>query len=532
MRQRAPFALLALTVLGACNALFGIEEGQLAATSSSATSSAGGGDASSTSGSGGASSSASSGTGGSLGCGDGPTTVSGALQWAHGSSGGEYVRAMAVAFGTQDDILVAGTYYASALAFGGESLPIPDSDDLYLASFERDTGKIRWLRGISGPGSVTITELAVGPGGTIALTGAFDGALTWGNDTFTQLGRQQDAFVALYDASGAPARFLHLGNGEDTMGVGLAFDPEENLFVSVAGSGAVDFGAGLVGTPGSPSIRLAKLDPQGGVEWTKNFATSYYAGYLGALATDADGNVALAAATTENSFGSYDSYHGDMDLVVTKLGPDGALGWARLFGGTSSQPGTEGWQWASAVAFTCDGDVVVTGGFQQAIVFDDEPPFIDEDPSPQGELYVARLAGSDGATVWANYYTDAGLQYGNAIGADLANNIVVSALVYDDPASEGLDLGGAVLPASVSDGGTWREDLVLLKLDGEGNHLLSKRFKNEPTGEFIQMGEAAVLPSGPIALAGDFFFRIDLDPSAKGQLVHGGRDMFVALFDP
>jgi hypothetical protein len=529
VRRLAPFGLLALGLLGACNALFGIEEGELAEPTSSVS---GVGGASSTSGSGGGSTSVSSGAGGSLACGDGPTTVTGDLAWAHGSSGAEYARAMVVAFGQQDDIVVAGTYYADTISFGGQSLPIPANDDIYVASFERDTGKIRWLRGIHGAGWVTLSELTVGGDGTIALTGAFDGAITWGNDTFTQLGGQQDAFLALYDGDGAPKRFTHLGNSEDTVGAGVAFDADENLFVSVAGSGAVDFGDGPVGTPGTPSIRLAKLDPSGAVLWTKVFDTSYYAGYLGALATNEEGNVALAAATNDSLFGSYDSLGGGMDLAVTVLKPNGDTLWGRVFAGTGGTPATDGDQWANAVAFTCDGDVVVTGAFQEAIVFDDEPPFVAEDPSRQGELYVLRLGGGSGETVWANYYTDAGLQYGNAIGADLANNIVLSGLAYDDPASEGLDLGGGILPASQSDGGTWREDLVLLKLDGEGNHLFSKRFKNQPTGELIQMGEAAVSPSGPIAVAGDFFIQIDLDPSLEGQLHHPARDMFVALFDP
>lgn len=528
--------LFALGLLGACNALFGIEEGELASGASGGGSGGSGGGDSTTSTSsaagGGGASSTSTGGGGDVACGDGPTTVTGELVWAHGSSGADYARAMCVAFGQQDDIVVAGTYYGGPLPFGGESLPIPDNDDIYVASFERSTGKIRWLQGIHGPGWVTLTELAVAGDGTIALTGSFDGALTWGNDTFTQLGGQQDAFLALYDADGTPKRFAHLGNSEDTVGAGLSFDGDGNLYVSVTGSGAVDFGGGPVGTPGSPSIRLAKLDPNGAVLWTKVFDTSHYTGYLGALATAPDGHVALAAATNDSLFGSYDSLGGGMDLAITVLQPNGDSLWGRVFAGTGGTPATDGDQWASAVAFTCDGDVVVTGGFQESIVFDDEPPFVAEDPTRQGELYVLRLEGGTGNTIWANYYTDAGLQYGNAIGADLANNIVLSGLAYDDPASEGLDLGGALLPASQSDGGTWREDLLLLKLDGEGNHLFSKRFKNQPTGELIQMGEAAVSPTGPIAVAGDFFVRIDLDPSPAGQLNHPTRDMFVALFDP
>lgn len=526
--RRARVSLLAaIGLLGGCNAIFGIEEGALGGAGGS-----------------GASSSASGGGGGSGGSGGGDAGPcvpragerTGAFRWAHGSSGSVGARSRAMAFGSQNDIVVAGVYAEGPLTFGNTTLPAPSPESVFVATFDQDTGLSGWAREFPASGALDVADVAVGPDGAIALGGAYESGIDVGTP-FVQLPGGPDGFVVTLDATGQVVGAWNLGTMGETFVTSLAFDGNGALFVAAVGVGAIDLGSGPVGSAGVGGVYLFKLNGGTGVaEWGRFFDAGYYAGAFAGVTTAPTGEVYLTGPATSNSYQSYDAFRGQTDLAVVKMDAEGVILWSRLFGGTAPAPEDDGSSWGTALTVLCDGDVVVTGGFSGDLRFDEVPVLVgvDTDPDPyyRSDIFVARLSGDDGKAVWAHGYSDIGPQSGRAVASDPSGDILVSGVLIDGVGSAGVDFGKGLHGPSTDDGGAYREDFFLLKLDAEGVARWSKRLRNEPTGEFIQEGDTALRPDGLVGFAGDFYFSIDVDGSPNGHLTSAGRDMFVGTFEP
>lgn len=520
-RPRVPL-IAGLGLLVGCNAIFGIEDGELAAGSGGASSS------SATSGGGGG--------GGSPGvCEPNGEPRTGALRWAHGSNGGVSARALAAAFGGQNDLVVAGVYSEGAITFGADTLPPPAPESIFVARFDADAGTALLARGFSGAGTLYVSDVAIAPDGVMALGGAYEGGLAVG-ETFVQQPGGPDGFVVAVAPNGDVIDAWNLGNDGETYVTSLAFDGAGDLYVAVVGSGAIDLGSGPVGGPGLYGVYLFKLNGvSGAADWGRFFESSYYGGAYAGVATTPGGEVYLTGPATMNSYQSYDPYHGSTDLAVLKLDSEGVILWSRLFGGDPSPPSTDGSSWGTAVTTLCDGDVVVTGAFWGELRFDDQPVLNGSDTAAdeytRADIFVARLRGDDGAAVWARGFHDEGPQLARSVSADASGDILVSGVLFDEPASTGIDFGDGVHPPSVDDGGAYREDFFVLKLDIDGLTRWSKRLRNEPNGEWIQEGEAVLHADGRAAFGGDFYFSVDLASTPQGHLSSVGRDMFVGVFD-
>ena len=535
-------SVLGLLAFAGCNAVLGVVPGDLeqsatttgsAATTGSATTTGAGGD-----GGGG-------GQGGQASCGDGPDTAVGSLRWAHGSSGSTEARATAVALGPEGHVIVGGTYVGTG-QIGSTVLPATTNYNAFLATFDAEGGSPIWAQAWNGDGEHYVSDVATTFGGAIAVTGYFEGTISFdgGDSTLTALTppgvNYGDAFVALFDGSGGLRWAAQLGNQSDTSGTGVAFDATGNLYVAVIGGGPLDFGEMSQGAAGDYGIFLAKYSARGVVLWSRFFAASALDGTSAGLAVSADGGVVVTASTASNAFGSADALNGETGVAVAKYDAAGVQLWSRLFSGSQ---GSTDRHFGTAVAVDCTGDVLVTGGFAGDIVFDgkgtfDAPP--DGNGPDESDIFLAKLEGETGGVTWAKAFHDSGYQAGGqirrdhaggALSADLGGNILLSGVLYDSALSSGINVGGGILPPSAIEATDFREDMLLAKFDAGGNHLWSKRFKNQVSGEAIQAGEAVVTPAGAIVAAGEFYSTIDLDPAPAGHL-SAFHDMFVASFDP
>lgn len=123
----------------------------------------------------------------------------GELLWARGFSGdGNEGRHVAV--GDDGSIVLWGTLKGT-LDAGAETVDSLGYSDLFLARLD-SSGNVQWIEVLGGgSGWERAEDVAIGPGGVIAVAGGFQDTLSIGTTNLVAK-EQQDAFVALFDPSG------------------------------------------------------------------------------------------------------------------------------------------------------------------------------------------------------------------------------------------------------------------------------------------------------------------------------------------
>lgn len=201
------------------------------------------------------------------------------------------------------------------------------------------------------------------------------------------------------------------------------------------------------------------------------------------------------------------SASGTRSVFVARLTSSGDVVWAKGFAGASLFDD-------QAVAVDANGNVLLVGGFFGSIDFGGGPLA----SAGNEDMYLAKLD-ANGNHLWSKRFGDGGPQprYAVRVGADAAGNVLL-ATSYTGT----VDLGGG--PLAASGGGP---DLLVAKLDANGNHLWSKRF-GDAEAQFGEGWALAVTAAGDIVVGGDFDGKLDL---GGGLLVSGSiADAFLARF--
>lgn len=182
--------------------------------------------------------------------------------------------------------------------------------------------------------------------------------------------------------------------------------------------------------------------------------------------------------------------------------------WAQRLGGESNEIGYR-------MATDAAGNIYVVGLYRQPIDFG-----VGELPTSNGSLdTVIMKLDPDGEVLW-----NVGI-FGN--GTVQARDIAVSPdgehVVVTAHAAADVELDDVTLPALGSD------DLLLVKLDGEGQVLWSDRLGNEDSQVPTSV---AVDDTGHIAVAGTFAGELDFRSGEPLVSAGFGNDIFVAKLDP
>jgi len=186
------------------------------------------------------------------------------------------------------------------------------------------------------------------------------------------------------------------------------------------------------------------------------------------------------------------------DGIVAVDGGDVALGWSRVFGGSSSDEG-------SGVAVDGQGNVTVTGFFQNSM--DLGGAKLTSAGAPDVFLVTFDAGGS---LVRQDRFGGSSTEKGTAVAADATGSITLTGSM-----NGGVDFGGGPL----SDGG----DLFVARFDADGNHLRSWALD----GGIYPARNVALAPNGDAIVGGSFV----------GTLILGGTTLsdaggFVARYAP
>lgn len=296
------------------------------------------------------------------------------------------------------------------------------------------------------------------------------------------------------------ARF---GDAVDQMSSAVAFDASGNTIVTGALEGTVDFGGGALTDAGQGDVFIAKFGSDGTHVWSYRFGDASEQ-WPSDVAVDASGNVLV----TGRFWGSVDFGGGTLasagasDIFLVKFGSDGAHDWSGRFGDTSIQEGY-------GVAADASGNVIVSGRFYGAVDFGDGPLT----SAGQTDIFVAKFD-PDGNLIWGKRFGDTGEEYAVAVAVDASGNVFISGYLYDS-----VDFGGGTLTSA---GGN---DIFLVKLDSDGNHVWSDSFGDSDDQNVHGVAADA---SGNVAITGDFEGAVDF---GGGTLTSAGApDVFLASF--
>lgn len=264
----------------------------------------------------------------------------------------------------------------------------------------------------------------------------------------------------------------------------VAADSTGDLIVAGAFYGTVDFGGTTRSSPpGAQDLYVARYDgAAGALEWV---VTASGSATPWSVAVGPTGDVVVAGEFrgTIDVGGASLASAGEGDLFVARLaGATGTAMWARRFGGG----GTES---ARAVAVDASGSAVIVGSVQLGT--------IDIGGTTVAGSFVAKLAGVDGAVVWARSMTPSG--EGRDVALMPAGDVVT---VANGPAM----LLGRYAAADGAE--------VWTRAVGAGG---------QPQGNAV-----AVDGAGAIFIAGNFFGAIDFGGTTLTSM--GGHDIFLARY--
>ncbi|HEX8791055.1 MAG TPA: hypothetical protein VF765_08875 [Polyangiaceae bacterium] len=434
---------------------------------------------------------------------DGPTSNGGLARWSAALGGPQVDVGFAVAGDSAGDTVVAGSFQGTA-ELGGVPMTSAGATDLFVAKYGAD-GKAQWVRRFGGAADDMATGVVVAPSGSIWIAGASAGALDFGTGPLGQ-GGAAGTFLVELDRFGNVMLAKAFGGASYGTLVGIASGGDGSIALCGAYQGTIDLGGGpLPAAQGTFDAFVAKLDPGG---------TLVFAQHLGGTDTDLAQGVAVGPqgevgvigtfAGTGTFGGSAVTSAGDSDVFASAFGPTGTALWTKTYGSPGHDDGR-------AVAFDPSGDVVLGGGFADAVDFGAGPA------SSHGatDAFVVKLD-TTGALSWAQTFGGPGTDEAVSLASDSLGEPLVGGL-FEQTMTVG------VTPfTSAGD-----RDIFALKLGADGSHVWSKHFGGAEADEGVGVGYDGY---GRALVTG--YFRTQVDFGSGVQASAGDDDVFVATFDP
>lgn len=363
----------------------------------------------------------------------------GSVSWTRqlGTASADHVRGVAV--DAAGDIILAGL---TSGALTGDNAGFYDG---WLRKYDA-AGDVVWTRQFGSTATDTVRGVATDAGGNVLLVGTTSGAL---GDTDLLF---EDIWVRKYDEAGETVWTRQFGSDMTDLAGGVAtdgsgnvivvghtdrgydagymdayvrkLDPDgEDVWTRVFGSDATDHGVGAA-TDGGGSVFVAgnttgaivgggggdwdvwvrKYDPDGEVEWTRQFGTATY-DQVRAIATDGFGNVILTGETQGDLGGPV---AGPSDVWVRVYSPAGDIAWTRQFGSDASDK-------AGGVTADADGFITVTGDTNGVLV---------GDSAGSTDVWLRRYDAA-GEALWTRQFGSNGSDGGDGVAGDAQGNVFV-----------------------------------------------------------------------------------------------------------
>lgn len=312
----------------------------------------------------------------------------------------------------------------------------------------------------------------------------------------------------------------------------IAVDDVGNFYTAGSYSSALDFDATPYTTTlepeGSSDAYFCKYDQFGQLVWARSFGGDGSDGVNKMFVDDA-GNIYVAgyfngtADLDPDLFAVNVTAVGEYDIFFSKFDNTGDFLWGKSIGGLHDD-------FCTGIAADADGNVYVTGGFENTVDFDANN-FAEHEETSFGSYdgYLTKYD-NDGNFVWVNAYGGTGIDYSTDLAIDNAGRIIIGG------AFEGTVPFGGGYNLTAAGGALYETDPFFAKYDADGSIYWAKSI-------YGNSGHDAYNPNYVIALTtdadnnvivtGNFWITADFDPgvTAAQLTTIGGSDTYIAKYD-
>lgn len=320
-------------------------------------------------------------------------------------------------------VLLTGTYSTGLSLSGTEIGQDPIGDDGFLLALD-DKQALKWIVRGAGPGRQTFESVALASNGDALVAGTFDGTMQIGDLMIDGAGGGvRDLFVARIDPDGQPVWAQSIGGKAPDMLFGapsclVATGSGDTVFVAGTFGGTLHLEDDL-GADGGNDMFVGKLDGAGNALWGRHMGATgtdqrvasldVGPGDVALLSADLMGNVPFGQGITLKAQGV------NPDAALAAFDADGLPLWARRYGSPAVDR-------AGAAVFLGDGDILFTGEFRGAILFDGDEALLNaEAASNNDDVFFTRLSSSL-APRWARSFGAANDQVATSVAVTPQGN--------------------------------------------------------------------------------------------------------------
>jgi hypothetical protein len=257
-------------------------------------------------------------------------------------------RITSLVLGPAGEVIVGGIFTDPFSFTGGPLLQASGEQQIFLARFDGNLVPLD-AHATAGAGQHELGGLAIGPDGSLAFTGRFDGDFSLFGSPPLSTALKDDIVVGRTGPGMNGLAWIKSYNGADQdLGAGVAVDSQGNVLLGGYFGMTMNLGNIMLVSPTDSSLFLAKLSPQGEPLW----AHTYGGGFAGltlpvVLATTANDGIVVGGCF----YGSADFGGGPLtspgapndigaiDAFLAELGPGGEYVAAKSFGNTTVQAG-------------------------------------------------------------------------------------------------------------------------------------------------------------------------------------------------
>jgi len=305
-------------------------------------------------------------------------------------------------FGTIVRTADGGYLMAGNTASGNGNGDIPSSPavggnlDMFIVKTSAD-GKKQWVTTIGGDNNDYARSIAICPDGSGYMIAGYSASSSSGDIPVTR--GQFDMAIVKIDLNGKKQWVKTFG--------GYGSDEAHSITVSKDGRSFLVAGSSTTDNDGDiPKIHtktfaffseiiVLSLTPDGNLEWIKNYGGNFSEDVKSIIASPDGSGYVMSGYTSSDNNGdippAHDKSNGLTDMLVLKIGLDGAKQWVKTFGG-------KGFDWVTDVAPSHGGNGYVLTGMTESNGTGDIPPSLGESDM------VAIEVDADGNKQWLKTY--------------------------------------------------------------------------------------------------------------------------------
>lgn len=440
--------------------------------------------------------------------------------------------------------VIAGTF-SGTLDFGGAPLVSAGGSDVFIVKLDASCSHV-WSYRFGAAGDQLADDVAVDGAGNVTVFGTFTNTLNLGGATLTPVGAF-GVYVARFAASGAHVWSRSIPCSIRAFATSVALGPFGTLAVAGYFEGTIDFAVDALGAPGGSPITglghgegtitrqdgfVAMLDAAGSHLWSRGLggdprisdpdASMGQQSQAHGVAVASDGRAAVVGyAVRDADLGGGPT--GPTSAYLAMYSASGAYQWARVVPTpTTTSPGIQ----LNSVAFDGADRVVAAGQARVPVDLGGGA----RSAGPGGDVVLASYA-SDGTYRWDRVFSTTVVEDPSVYQA--TTDLAVSAsgdIVLAASGSGIVDFGTGVLTTS----GPRDYDYFLAAFDASGATRWAYRL-GDPAPQLL--GFVELMHDGTVVYTGGFNGVIDFTALGGAPLVSAGgagygEDVFIARFVP